>query len=171
MRRIVGITGYKESGKSTAAKFLISNHGYIRRPFAGPLKNMLAVLGLSLTHLDGELKEEPCDILLGVTPRRAMQTLGTEWGKDMIHPDLWVEQWRINVAKIATLVIADDLRFPNEAAALQKMGGIIVRVNRHGVVTSNHPSETSVDLIKPDRVITNDGSIEDLQTAIREAIH
>jgi hypothetical protein len=46
--------------------------------FAGPLKSMCMALGLTEAHIEGHLKEVPCELLCGQTPRHAMQTLGTE---------------------------------------------------------------------------------------------
>ena len=78
MKKLVGVIGYRQVGKSTAHTHLVTARGYTHRPFAGPLKNMLRVLGLSETHLDGSMKEENSDLLCGRSPRYAMQTLGTE---------------------------------------------------------------------------------------------
>jgi hypothetical protein len=54
-----------------------------------------------------------------------MVTLGTEWGRDNIHADLWARLWS---ARIATLgreanIVTDDVRFPNEVRALRHHGG------------------------------------------------
>ena len=48
---------------------------------------MLYQLGLGEAHIEGALKEVPCELLGGKTPRYAMQTLGTEWGRDTDQQD------------------------------------------------------------------------------------
>jgi len=168
MKKLIGIVGYRKVGKSTARDYLVRVHGCVHRPFAGPLKNMLRVLGLAEAHLDGGLKEEPCELLMGRTPRYAMQRLGTEWGRDMIHSDLWVETWKREVAKVGAPVVADDLRFPNEAVALRALGGFVLRLRRQGRNASDHPSETELDGIQPDFTINNNGTPEELYGALRE---
>ena len=59
--------------------------------------------------------------------------------------------------------IITDTRFPNEAEAIKKAGGIVIRVNRPGVQPINpHPSETSLDDWGFDAVINNDGDVADI---------
>ena len=170
VKRIVALTGYVGAGKSTAASSLVAEHGFARRPFSFPLKNMLRAIGLSETELDGTAKEEPVEWLLGLTPRRLMQTLGTEWGRDTIHPDLWVHLWRRQVERASSPVVADDLRFPNEEAAVRVMGGIVVRVVRDGIRSSAHPSEYSIDNLKPDAIVRNDGTPAELAATLLEIV-
>jgi hypothetical protein len=44
-----------------------------------------------------------------------MITLGTEWGRDLVHADIWTRLWAAR-AECFPLVVADDVRFPNEVA-------------------------------------------------------
>ena len=44
--------------------------------------------GMIRRMIDGDLKEAPTPLFEGRTPRHAMQTLGTEWGRDRIGRDL-----------------------------------------------------------------------------------
>lgn len=155
MTRLIALTGLAGSGKSTVAKRLVVRHGYRVEKFAGPLKDMLRGFGLTERHIEGDLKEVPCDILGGKTPRYAMQTLGLEWGRDIISPSLWVDAWSRRAA--TGLVVCDDCRFPNEAAAVRALGGIIVRVVRPGLVGgSEHASESGQNGIEPDATLWND---------------
>ena len=129
--RLIGLCGPIGCGKTTSARYLEEAHGYARVPFAAPLKAMLAAAGLTEAHLNGSLKELPCDLLLGRTPRYAMQTLGTEWGRDLIGPGLWLRLWEARVSAHGA-VVADDVRFANEAARIRSRRGILVRVCRPG---------------------------------------
>lgn len=143
-RIIVAFTGLAGSGKSTAALHLVNERGFARVRFAGPLKAMMAALGLAPSEIEGDRKELPCDLLGGKSPRYAMQTLGTEWGRYTIGRDLWVNAWRAAVDKLpaGVPVVVDDCRFPNEAEAVRAAGGILVRINRPCAgIASTHESE------------------------------
>lgn len=139
--RIIALTGYMGAGKTTACNWLVRQHNYERVRFAGPLKSMLRALGCSEAEVDGDLKEQPSELLCGKTPREAMQTLGTEWGRDKISPYIWVSAWRAAVQS-KPFVVVDDMRFPNEAVAVRSLGGKIWRVDRPGLVMGAHASET-----------------------------
>jgi hypothetical protein len=127
---IIGLSGFIGCGKTTAAMYLVENHGFKRVRFAGPLKAMMAALGLSQEEIDGNLKEQPCDLLGGKTPRWAMQSIGTEWGRHMMDENIWVNAWR-RACGDYPLIVTDDVRFPNEAEAIKAAGGMLVRVVRH----------------------------------------
>jgi hypothetical protein len=130
---VIGLCGYAGSGKSEAAKYLASTYGYERRHVGAPMKSMLRAVGLSEEELDGAAKEEPSDNLLGVTPREAMITLGSDWGRKLIHPDLWARIWARQV-KPGERVVNESVRFPNEVEAIRSLDGIIIRIDRGGQI-------------------------------------
>lgn len=163
--RIIGLIGPEGAGKSTAAALLEGQNGYKRVPFAGPLKSMIAALGVDPRHLYGSLEDKaaPLGIFGGKSARHAMQTLGTEWGRNHIGQGFWVAAWMEAVKGIA-YVAADDVRFPNEADAIRAMGGMIVCVVRSQDQFNRAPRHASENFaaINPDNIIVNDGSIDDL---------
>jgi hypothetical protein len=159
---LVGFTGKAGAGKSTASHVLV-DCGWQRVKFAGPLKDMMRGLGLSDRHIEGDLKEMPCDLLGGQTPRHAMQTLGTEWGRGLIHPDLWImlARDRIVTAMAAGFnVVVDDVRFENEAALIRELGGYVVDVTRDGAGAGAHSSESGV---AADLTYQNNGCLGELR--------
>ena len=163
---IIGFSGLKGSGKSTAANFLVED-GFTKMSFAEPIKRMLACIRLSPRDLYGDRKEEPSEMLDGKTPRYAMQTLGTEWGRNLIHPDLWV-----NVVKHDILhshaednIVIDDCRFPNEVGMILGLGGIIVYIERGGEV-EDHASEREVKSLYRSITAGNNSSLADLRKDI-----
>jgi hypothetical protein len=118
----------------------------------------MKALGCTDEQVDGALKETPADLLCGQTPRWAMQSLGTEWGRNLIGPDLWIRAWQAAVDRVQAgqPVVADDVRFPNEVEAIRKRGGLVIRVVRPGVgVRVEHESE-SLECF-PDMTLSNDG--------------
>lgn len=161
---VIGLIGIAGSGKTLVARHLVERHGFVRHRFAGPLKEMIKVgLGLTDEQLDGDGKNEPIPDCGGCTPRHLMQTLGTEWGRRMIHSDLWINRWRAIVrAETAPLVVVDDVRFPNEATALRSVGGSLWRVYRPGLATSSHASERAQAQIAEDVLINNATSIAEM---------
>lgn len=165
--RVVALTGAAGSGKTTAADILIRDYGYVRVKFAAPLKAMCRAIGLTDEHIEGSLKEVPCAILQGKTPRYAMQTLGTEWGRDTIGPKFWTGLWEdaaLGVLFAGERIVVDDCRFPNEAEVVREMGGVIYRLEGRGGIAGGHSSEKlSFD---PDAVIHNFGGKEQLAGAL-----
>lgn len=161
---IIGLTGHKGAGKSEAAKTLISL-GYQRERFAGPLKDMLRALGLTEAQVDGDQKETPCPLLGGATPRHAMQTLGSEWGRSLIDPNLWIMIWKSR-ATAHSHVVVDDIRFPNEVDAIRELGGAICRIDRPGAHGDGHISEQHIDMLPADHVIANTGNLSDLECEV-----
>ena len=169
---IIAFTGYAGAGKSAAAKILVEN-GWTRAKFAAPLKNMLRSLlrdqGVKDEFvidemIEGRLKEQPTHYLNGRTPRHAMQTLGTEWGRTCIDEDLWVDA---AMRSVSGPTVFDDCRFPNEAAAIREAGGTIIEIQRPGVLAINgHVSEV---LVEPDWIIYNQGNLETLKWAVLNA--
>ncbi len=163
---IIGVCGNAGSGKSEVAKHLVTNHQAIIKPFAAPLKAMLSAIGIDDEALYGNEKHLPSDALLGRTARHAMQTLGTEWGRNCIGHNFWAELWAEAIPTDAGLIVTDDIRFQNEMSRICQMGGVTISVVRPSVddiVESAHASESELDQSKADYVIVNDGSLSDLK--------
>ena len=169
MTFLIGLMGYKQSGKSEVAKHLMSMYKFERLAFTDPLKDMIKGLGLSNVWVNGSLKEkENKDILNGHTPRYAMQTLGTEWARKYMGEDFWVNLWKtrakaiLRTSKDSRLVV-EDLRFPNEAEIIRKFGGEIWYVNRVDIDSEKeidtHASETMISTIKFNRIIINNSDL------------
>lgn len=176
--KLVALSGRAGSGKSLASKTLI-NAGWKRVKFADCLKNMLRSLyltaGLEFTEIErrieGDLKEKPDPYLQGKTPRHAMQTLGNEWGRELIRPNLWMSLTAKAIRKAlheGYNVVVDDCRYPNEAERISAMGGRVYLIDRvQGVQgLSDHPSERFD--FEPHGVIYNTGTEIDLCDTIRD---
>lgn len=172
---LIGLSGKAGSGKSMVSRYL-NDKGYGTSKFAEPMKAMLAALleqqGVppETTHdfLEGHLKEIPTEYLGGRSPRYAMQTLGTEWGRGLISENFWVDSAMKQIKDGDGDLIFDDVRFPNEAAAIRRAGGIVVNVVRPGLDTSGipHPSEDAMPYFAFNYVLYNDSTLERLYQRI-----
>lgn len=168
---LIGIVGIAGSGKTLVARHLVRRHGYTRMRFADPLKRMLQEgLGLTDDEVDGDKKSTPNPVFAGKTPRYLMQTLGTEWGRKKVSPDLWVNIWKRDAGRAGPNVVVDDLRFPNEADAIRSLGGTIWRVWRPGVHAMSHASEIAQAEISEDHLISNSTSISALLSSVEHLI-
>lgn len=178
--RLIAFAGRAGVGKSAASSLLINSFDYVPTKFAGPMKAMLTTMyefaGLDsediTARLEGSLKEKPDNILGGTSPRRAMQTLGGDWGRDAVREDLWVSLWKRDAQRklqAGFSLVVDDLRYPNEADAIRDLGGEIWMVQgqsrRH---VPDHPSE-ALDL-DPDGEIINDLGLAVFQDRVLSAL-
>lgn len=127
---LIAFTGRAGSGKSTAADHLVEKYGYVKHTFAGPLKAMVAALGVTPAQItDPHLKVVPIPHFGNKSPREIMQTLGTEWGRHMIHPDIWVNAWKRTLPDAENIVV-DDCRFDNEVEIIRTLGGKVIKMRR-----------------------------------------
>lgn len=162
--RIIALCGRKRSGKDTAAKALRC-FGYKQIAFAEPLKAMLVgflvASGMTRDNAHFEVydadREAPLHELNGRSVRHALQTLGTEWGRDLMHPALWRDAtMRAIAAQPDRRFVISDLRFPNEAMAVHGAGGVIVRIDRLDYAPRDvHISEKHIETLPVDHVIQN----------------
>ncbi len=168
---VLGLTGPAGAGKSTVARAVLDALGggsILHTGFAlkAMLRSFYAAQGLTPDlierKIDGDLKREPCALLGGRTPTVAQQTLGTEWGRDLIAPDLWLAAWdreaRRRLAAGEVAVVNDSIRFENEAAAIRALGGRVIRLagRRDPRVEVAHASERGV---LADLTIDNTGDL------------
>ena len=106
--------------------------------------------------------------LVKLTPRKLLQLLGTECGRQIIHPNIWVNSLFADYKKDSNWIIT-DVRFPNEAQAIKDKGGIMIRINRPLYrLDDQHPSETALDNYNFDYVIENEGNIDELVQKIKQ---
>ena len=173
--RLIGIHGRARSGKDTVANFLVENHFYLRYAFADPLRGFVSrITGIPVEDLiDGPTKEEIYEPL-GKSPRYMMQTLGTEWGRNLINSEIWVQAMIVKYEEAqrnCVCMVVPDVRFENEASIIRKLGGQLWHITRPGTLTVNeHVSEAGVEPQPDDYLIHNGGSINDLYDVIDDLI-
>lgn len=134
-----------------------------------------------------------------LTPRALLQLLGTECGRNIIHPDIWINSlfssyidtsekrvcaetgmpilatWEV---KYPNWIIT-DLRFENELQAIKDRKGITIRVEKpihpyeqsfNLIYNKQHESETALDNEKFDYIIDNNSNIETLIEKVKEIL-
>jgi hypothetical protein len=121
-----------------------------------------------------QLKNDLDFYIIKLTPREILQLLGTEAGREIIHPNIWVNALFSEYTKSSNWIIT-DVRFPNEIKAIKDKGGIVIRVERDdllrlGYLDKNaHKSETALDDYKDwDYTIKNNDTIEELINKINK---
>jgi len=128
-----------------------------------------------------------------LTPRKLLQLIGTECGRNVVHPNIWINSlfsdykeslsdgWvptynnpdnhnlDIEAEPIEPNWIITDVRFKNEADAILERGGLVFRVNRPSDSDKDeHESETALDNYEEfSGFINNNGTIEDLIESVR----
>lgn len=164
---IIGLTGPAGSGKDTVAFFL---NGFQRYSLAYPIKaGLCAMFDLSMNDLNDRDKKEVVIPHIGKSPRELMQTLGTEWGRQHVGPDIWVKlmlrRWgEIRSQPAPVNMVVTDVRFDNEATAIIEAGGTIWGVVRDASQpVARHASENGVSAALIKGVIVNNGSMSDLR--------
>jgi len=156
---IIVIFGRKFSGKTTTARAIRSLLDDAKvDSFADPIKKGVAeMFGIPMKNMrDPVLKEK--EVCFGKTIRYLLQTLGTEWGKDLIDPSVWtwLAMQRVHQAT-QRVIIFDDGRFPKEEGDwveryCQAQGWTFYKFkverksdNVIGESIARHRSETSLD--------------------------
>lgn len=169
---IIALHGKARSGKDTVCQFIISKYSGYRYGFADPLKRMIAA-GFGI-HGDDPYwvsRKETVIPALGRSPRYLMQTLGTEWGTRLVHPDVWVTLAYDVLRRKGPGMMIPDCRFENEAAWIRKQGGIVVHIVRNDAPpVLSHPSEHGIVRAAADKVLVNNAGLEELRDATYELL-
>ncbi len=202
---IIGLAGQARSGKDTVADFFTEARfaPVHRLRFADDIKRFCQeVYDWTEEHTDGSLKDIPdvryprrcdhCDLqppnewpevcekckgtqFTCLTPREAMQTLGSQWGRSC-YPNTWVDLTLRRALEKPTeeIVLITDVRFLNEIKSVWEVGGLILQIQRPSLETSlsahaqKHVSEVEQQSPAFQGVVThtlvNDGTLQDLKT-------
>jgi hypothetical protein len=178
---VISFIGLKGSGKDEAIKACASLNPVVVK-MADPLKEMLRAMltiqrvdkALIERYIEGDLKEQPSRHFGGASPRHAMQTLGTEWGRDLMCKDLWTNMMVDRVRDLTSkgyLVMLSDVRFQNELDFLKDFDCVTIRIERdQNRPVDLHESERNIDKLDHDFVITNNGTLAGFHEKVRDAV-
>lgn len=180
---LIGLCGYAGAGKDTAAQVLIDEFFFQRIAFADPIKGALLALDPfvpgntegSFTRLSEFQKDQDwAQVKEYPEVRRLMQIIGTEVGRNLFDPDIWVklaEAKLLSTMSVGHTVIT-DVRFPNEARLIKKHRGVLVRVSRPGFGPVNeHVSDRASENWTYDHQLVNEGDISALHEKARQLVN
>ena len=175
---IYGLTGKARHGKSTAVGMLKEiDNSVIQINFKDALikelrQNFPELLQEIVVAYDGQFSIDELFINKPPLMRALMQNYGTDVRRKD-NPNYWVEQWAKDVDKQTKDVVTDDVRFQNEADAIKLRGGIVAKIIKEGAeeVNSSHASETEMDSIEVDYVVSVPAGQHDVLRKEIESIH
>ena len=183
MPTIIAFTGRAGAGKTTAANLmrLAADEHFATAQcavlaFADPLRQAVNAV---FPHLGDETfrsrKNDPIPSMPGWSGRRILQVAGTDWFRSLDR-DVWIKNMEHRLSEYSSprnYVFVDDVRFPNEAQLIQRLGGKVYRVHRpsHSPLegaAAAHASEAFVDSLFVDGEIANAGSLEEFGRTIND---
>ncbi len=179
----IGLSGKKQCGKDAVAKIIRCTLGARRVGFADALKEELAAAcGCSADYIE----ENKAAFRVG------LQWWGTEFRREMIRENYWVDQLVLATAghKYWPIIVVPDVRFANEAQAILAAGGVIARVHRaenakgsmlkakvseadasafslqSSAFVDAHASETALDHVVFGHNLDNSGTLDELEVRV-----
>ena len=183
---VIGIGGLLGSGKDTVADFLVSNHGFTKLGMSDPLIEGALRMNPYIEYKPGEVAYDgysPHGAYLsqlmdwhGYTKTKTfenarifLQKMGTDFGREMIGENVWVDLARKSIENTEGNVVITGIRFPNEVEMVSDIGTswwVDRRVLAGTATTAAHASETSVGPEAFDRVIYNHGTLSELYRSV-----
>jgi len=166
---IIGISGKKRSGKDTVFSMIdaITAHEVrtTRTAFGDQIKQEIAEsMGISADDINADKERF----------RPLLQWWGAEFRRGYCGEDYWIKKMRLAAAAwyARDWLIITDVRFPNEAELVRELNGVLIRVDRdRDTWLDDHNSETALDDYDHfDFRLKNDGSLDDLETAVVEIV-
>lgn len=163
-----------QSGKSTVALEFTEALFGVKMAFAEPFYNAVIDVAApfigsrdeTLAWLQDSRKDKQPVPMLDVTLRWMLQTIGTQWGRELIHPEVWtmLAEKKAQAALRSYSVIFDDMRFPNEFDMIKRNGGKCIRIIRPGPARGDTAiAEGLLDNHEFDFTIYNQGTLDDLK--------
>lgn len=177
---IIGLTGKAGAGKDTVGAHLARKLNLDLYAFADPIKAAIcAAFHLPKYYFTDRNKKEDVIPWIGKSPRQLAQLFGTEFGRDLVHPEIWIKvaQKHLDNLQDETLnsqsgvidfdvphgLVVTDVRFPNEALWIIENGGYVIEVIRPSASSvAAHSSEDGLPKMLISGTIHNDGSIPQL---------
>lgn len=161
--RIIGICGYARSGKDEAAKALVAL-GWTRAAFADALKQeALNAIRMSLIAAGHNPPSDLETIFTNPETKELYRPFLVEYGRTLrkLDPDHWVRRLYRELDADRRYIIT-DVRYRNEVDFIHKEGGLVVQIVRPNVGPANNEEKVSMELVRADYHIYNNGTIDRL---------
>ena len=155
--KVIGVCGFKRSGKDTISDYLCEKKRWKKISFADRLKKGCKVLfDLSDRQLNGSEKDkETIDERWEASPREILQFVGTDVFRNKFSTNFWVDSLKYYIDTNPGCYIISDVRFPNEVDFVRHYNGKIIKVDRKRYNSDLHESEIYIDKLKYDYLIEN----------------
>lgn len=172
---IIGLySSQPRQGKDTVANFIEKYYGFTKVSLATPIKEMIKTMlyqyfdetEVHRILADPRYKDEKPLPVIGVTLRHLYQTLGTEWGRICVNPDLWL-MYVLRKEKEHGNIVVSDMRFPNEFDAFD----LRIKVVRESKYNYDHDSEGRLENEDFDFIILNGGTLTDLEYTVNSMMN
>jgi GTPase SAR1 family protein len=165
---IIGFSGLAGAGKTTAANYFVEQ-GFRKDAYARVMKQVVSQLfSIPIEKLLGDAEQKnQVDLFWGLSYRQILQRFGTEACRNTFGDDFWEKVMWSHHRNMDYNLVIDDVRFPNEAEAILRKGGIMIEIVRPGVEQMDHASEIPLpESLLTHRVI-NENTIENLHHTLK----
>ena len=109
-----------------------------------------------------------------VSLRYLLETLGTEWGRNLICSDLWALIAEKRYRECEGGMVIRDVRFPNEVDWLDRLGGDLIHIIRpnhfNPEANPDHPSNKPLSIRGFDKTIMNDCDLDVLKDRVLKCL-
>ncbi len=203
---LISLTGFISCGKDTVANYFQNQYNFKKMSFASALKDVLCnIFNWDRNKIEGLTIEDrewrnTIDTwwaerlnIPNLTPRFAMQYIGTDIFRDKFHNDIWIANVENKIQNSNENIVITDCRFPNELTMIRRNNGIPIRIKRGPLPTwygdalamnlsqyhadkeskkqklnklNIHESETAWIGSRFDQILLNNGSINELYSQI-----
>jgi len=194
---LLGLTGNIGSGKTTVSDYICNKRfgwTFTEYSFAKPLKEIALILGFTEKEVYGTQEEKTkINNFWGVSGREFLQKFGTEICRDTLpnvidmglkKESLWIRLFKLFMTKNKeNFIVVSDARFTDECQAIKDMGGYIIKIIREenkenkenkeqiSLKFTNHKSEKELNDIKPNVILKNNCSLEELKKKLDSLLY
>jgi len=182
---IIALSAKKQHGKDTVANIIqeLTNNKFKIVKFADILKDFVCnLISCTRDELENEeFKNTPLPsqwdfldddcIMQKMTPRLLLQKIGTDAMRNNVHQNVWINS-TLSKYKENYYWIITDLRFKNEAEALNSYNSQLIRINRPSIKNIDyHQSEIELDDYTGfDYTIVNDSDLDTLKSNVKKIL-
>ncbi len=134
-KQLICLMGREGAGKTLFGHYL-SEHGFEKRALAAPVKDITSIIyGFDRQKLEGitvedrQWREEYRDPIWNMTPRAAMEYIGTDLFREHMDDSIWIKILDRTVHS-CDMVYTEDVRFENEFLYFRARGARFVLLFR-----------------------------------------